>query len=527
MSSDVNEVKRLLDELHKANYLNSILLDSIPHPALLVNRNRVVIAANKLAKDAGTLIGGFCWRDFGHCLYLNEEDLKRVNSPCMDKDKVIACNFCEANYALAESKCRNIEKLLGDTYWDIYWIPTQEDGVYLHYAIDITERKKIEKRLRESELRFKMLAEASFEGICIHVNGIILDCNTKMEELFGYDKGELFGISLFEIIPTNNDNMIFSGSNYGIKKNGAVFDIKVLIREIQYNGLSAEVLVVRDNTEAMLLSETLEMDKLKTEFFANVSHELRTPLNIIFSTLQLQELYLRNGTIEDRDSRIGNGIKSMKQNCYRLMRLINNLIDITKIDGDFISLHPENIDIIKMVKQICLSVAEYIKNKDINFTFNTNVNERVIACDPDKIETIMLNLISNAIKFNKPGGSIKVNICDEEESMLITVEDTGIGIPEEKQEVIFKRFVQVDKSLNRSHEGSGIGLSLVKSYVAMHDGQISLESKSGEGCKFTLRLPCRVLPRENTEDKRSCCFRKEQNDYTERINIEFSDIYME
>jgi signal transduction histidine kinase len=527
VSYEVTEIKRLLDELQRANYLNAILLDSIPHPALLVSKSRTVIAANKLAKDAGAIVGGFCWKDFGHCLYLNDEDMKCFEANDTNNDKVIACNFCQADNALEEHECSNIEMKLEGIDWDIYWIPTHEDGIYLHYAIDITERKKIEKSLRESELRFKILAEASFEGICIHVNGKILDCNTRMAELFGYDEEALSGMSLCDIIPTNSGCRIFSGSNLGIKKNGAVFDIKVLTRKIKYNGIDAEVLVVRDNTEAKLLQETLEMDRLKTEFFANVSHELRTPLNIIFSALQLQELYLGNGSIEDRDNRISKGVKSMKHNCYRLMRLINNLIDMTKIDGDFISLHPENTDIVRMVNQICSSVAEYIKGKDINLTFNTNVHEKVIACDPDKIETIMLNLISNAVKFNRPGGSIAVNICDEEDSILITVEDTGIGIPEEKQEDIFKRFVQVDKSLNRSHEGSGIGLSLVKSYVEMHGGQIGLESKSGAGCKFEVRLPCRILKPIKSEDKRSCCHRKEQNDYIERVNLEFSDIYME
>ncbi len=227
MSHEVNETKYLLSELERANYLNAILLDAIPHPALLVNKNRMVIAANRLAKDAGTLVGGFCWRDFGHCLYLSDEDRKHYESHGPNDGKPVACDFCEANNALRRNECRNIERKLEDRYWDIYWIPTQEDGVYLHYAIDITERKKIEKRLQESELRFKMLAEASFEGICIHVKGIILDCNERMETIFGYTEDELPGVALCNIISTgpnkaaivgNKPEPTISGTYIGIKR---------------------------------------------------------------------------------------------------------------------------------------------------------------------------------------------------------------------------------------------------------------------------------------------------------------------
>jgi signal transduction histidine kinase len=243
--------------------------------------------------------------------------------------------------------------------------------------------------------------------------------------------------------------------------------------------------------------------------------------------LQLYELYLRNGLICDEENRISKGIKGMKQNSYRLLRLINNLIDVTKVDGGFISLYPRNNDIVSTVRKICLSVTEYVTDKDIKFGFNADIKEKTIACDPDKVETIMLNLIANAIKFNKPGGSVIVNINDEGDNILISVEDTGVGIPIERQEAVFKRFMQVDKSLTRNHEGSGIGLSLVKSFVEMHNGQIWLESERGKGSKFSFRLPCRIFGSEETEELSNRGGRIECNDFIERINIEFSDIYME
>ena len=188
-------------------------------------------------------------------------------------------------------------------------------------------------------------------------------------------------------------------------------------------------------------------------------------------------------------------------------------------------MHPGNNDIVRIVRKICVSVAEYVTDKSINFTFNTDINEKIIACDPDKIETILLNLISNAIKFNKPEGSVAVNILDEGESILISVEDTGAGVPLERQGEVFERFMQVDKSLTRDCEGSGIGLSLVKSYVEMHNGEIWLESELGKGSKFAFRLRCIALDSEKTGNISNDSSRKEYNDSVERINIEFSDIY--
>jgi len=209
----------------------------------------------------------------------------------------------------------------------------------------------------------------------------------------------------------------------------------------------------------------------------------------------------------------------MKQNCYRLVRLINNLIDVTKIDSGYFEINLENANIVSIVEDITLSVAEYIENKHISLIFDTDIEEKIMACDPDKIERIILNLISNAVKFTSPGGSIFVNISDRGENINISVKDTGIGIPKTKQKVIFQRFIQVDKSLTRKHEGSGIGLSLVKALVNMHKGNITVASEPDKGSEFCIELPVYLI-----ND------RKNKNDFliqgkVEKIKIEFSDIY--
>ena len=268
-----------------------------------------------------------------------------------------------------------------------------------------------------------------------------------------------------------------------------------------------------------LYRQALEYENLRTEFFANISHELRTPLNIILSTLQLYDMNLQNGEIIYKNDIIPKRMDALKQNSRRLLKLINNLIDITKIDSGYFSVEKQNFDIVKIVEDITMSAADYIERKGLNLIFDTNTEEKIMAFDADKIERVILNLLSNAVKFTPVGGFIYVNFYDKEDFVEITVEDTGIGIPKDKQDIIFERFRQVDNLLTRHQEGSGIGLSLTRSLVEMHGGSISVKSEENKGSIFTVRLPVEICNEE--EGVKEVYI----NNHGERINLEFSDIY--
>lgn len=213
----------------------------------------------------------------------------------------------------------------------------------------------------------------------------------------------------------------------------------------------------------------------------------------------------------------------MEQNCYRLLRLVNNLIDITKIDSGYLVINEINCNIVSLIEDITLSVADYIENKGLSVVFDTDIEEKIIACDPEKMERIMLNLLSNAVKFTLRGGSIFVNVENGTESICIRVKDTGKGIPKEKLESIFERFVQVDKSLTRENEGSGIGLSLVKALVELHGGTISVNSKEGYGSEFIIHIPCKLV--DDGEINYRSYEDTMKKSYIEKVNLEFSDIY--
>lgn len=267
--------------------------------------------------------------------------------------------------------------------------------------------------------------------------------------------------------------------------------------------------------------EIKEIEKAKSQFFANLSHEIKTPINIIYSCIQLLDINKKNGekSLSDAYNKYEH---TLKQNCYRLLRLVNNLVDMTKIDSGYMKLIFINCEIVSLVEDITLSIVPYVESKNINIVFDTYIEELKIRCDPESMERVILNLLSNAIKFTDNNGNISVFIEAEEKYVFIRVKDDGIGISEDIREEIFNRFVQEDKSFNRKKEGSGIGLALVKSLVELHDGEVYLE-KVSKGSEFVVKLPNIKIDEEL--DVYNKVMDAESKPLVQKIHIEFSDIY--
>ncbi|WP_242944845.1 sensor histidine kinase [Clostridium chauvoei] len=242
----------------------------------------------------------------------------------------------------------------------------------------------------------------------------------------------------------------------------------------------------------------------------------------MYSCLQLLNKQKSNG-----NKALGNYYEkyetTMRQNCFRMLRLVNNLIDMTKIDSGFMKMNFNNYNIVNLVEDITLSVVPYVESKKINIMFDTEFEELDIKCDPDKIERVVLNVISNAVKFTENNGNILVYISADEEWVKISIKDDGVGIPYEIRGFIFERFVQNDKSLNRGTEGSGIGLALVKSLVELHDGKVYLEDNNEKGSEFVIKLPNVTIDTPKYEEKDMIS--NVSKPIAERISIEFSDIY--
>ena len=284
---------------------------------------------------------------------------------------------------------------------------------------------------------------------------------------------------------------------------------------------SLEIEVLNKN---LLLEESNKYNKLKTQLFSTISHELKTPINIIYSSLQLLEKFYKGSSFIYTAESFFKYSKIMKQNCHRLIRLINNVIDMNTMELGFFSLHLKNNNIIKVIEDVALSIVEYASLKDINVVFDTEIEEKITAFDSEKIERIMLNLLSNSIKFTNHGGNIAVTIYDRKEHILISVKDTGVGIPQDMLGKIFDTFTQVDTSFRRPAEGCGIGLSLVKSLVKMHEGEITVRSQLGIGSEFIIKLPIKLMESKPNAHKHKA---SDLNYDVEKTKIEFSDIYFD
>ena len=177
------------------------------------------------------------------------------------------------------------------------------------------------------------------------------------------------------------------------------------------------IAIIIDITKETRAKLELEKNlKMQEEFFLNIAHELKTPLNVIFSITQLFDLYIKDGSLIENQDKLEKYINVITQNCYRQSKLVNNLLDLSKIESGFFKLHLSNNNIVSVVEDIVQSVSEYVENKGLKIIFDTNVEEKIIACDPISIERIMLNLISNAIKFSMAGDEIFVNVLDKGDS---------------------------------------------------------------------------------------------------------------
>lgn len=258
---------------------------------------------------------------------------------------------------------------------------------------------------------------------------------------------------------------------------------------------------------------------LQENFLINISHDLRSPVNSILSVLQCLK-YLNGDNSKEIKEKTNEYRKIIKRNSLKIIKLIDNLIDTTKLEGENYKLNKTNIDIVNVVESIVDSIEVYANQKNINIIFDTNVEEFIINADLEAIDRIVMNLLSNAIKFSPLNETIEVTLNAEKDKVHISVKDNGMGIAEEEQKKIFNRFEQATNSKRIEGKGSGIGLDLVSYLVKGHGGKIELKSKLNEGSEFIVTLPIGKL--NIIEEKHELMSRNK----VEQLEIEFSDIYL-
>ena len=397
-----------------------------------------------------------------------------------------------------------------------------EEEIKVFMSKDITEEINAKKVMEVNKKKFDILNEYLNDGVIVTDENLeITYVNRYCEKLLDEKSEDMIGkgiISFLEFL-----DLGVKESFEVILKSNKDKSFKIQVEKIKdYEEVIVGYIFICLNEGKSEISDEQKIENsiVKKDAFANLSHELRTPIHIISSSLQLlnsQKNILNEGEFIEAFERYES---TMKINSLRLLKIVNDIIDISKLDTGVFKLNKKKYNIVSLVENIATSVVPYMKVKNIKFIFDTNEEERFIECDQEKVERIVLNLISNAIKFTKENGKINVIVEVEKDFVKIIVKDTGIGIKKEKCKDIFERFVQCDNG-SITRKGSGIGLSLVKSLVEMHDGYVYVESELGKGSEFIV-----CLPNSSDEENELAILSGENMDIEllGDLSVEFSDI---
>ena len=381
----------------------------------------------------------------------------------------------------------------------------------LRFGKTIEQRQDIESRLRESEEKFRTLFSKSPAAMSLKdSDGRYVMINQAFEELYNKTASEVIGMEAWSINGLPEPDMCRQMEETVLREN------RTLDTELEYNledGISKTVLMVmfpinivqgmpsyvgcisldisaRKNLERALRSAKEEAEfanRAKSTFLANMSHELRTPLNSIigYSNLMQEQLF---GIVNN--PRYEEYIDYIHQSGVHLLEVINDILDLSKIEAGAMELSEEELDISKLVDS-CLRMIQ-AKAQGGNLTVRNEVPEDTPALRGDtlRIKQVLLNLLSNAIKFTPAGGTICIEYdLREDGGITISVSDTGIGISEKDLDKVLDPFVQVDDILSRTHEGSGLGLALVRNFMEQHQGHVQVESELHVGTKVSLSFP--------------------------------------
>ena len=398
----------------------------------------------------------------------------------------------------------------------------------------LEELKELEKLLDREELLFNNINAAIGDYIFISKDEKLFYLNDEALEFLEVENKESI---LFESMEVLYEKIL--EKQVYLKEKGSMDSYKEIIFKNTKGGYSNgefytipfgdnyKIIIINDITKKnnalrlnKYLKNKLEEENIKGEFFTNICHEMRTPINVISSALQLNNL-----NIEDRNmSSIERNNLVIKQNCLRLIRTINNFIDANKISEGQIEANVMVLNVVEVVENILDASSEYISKKKINFIFDPDFEEIFIAIDGEFLERIILNLLSNSVKYGRVDGNIYVKIYFEGKDLVIMIENDGVAISYDEQKYIFDKFTKSNKALNRTQEGSGLGLYISKSLMKMQGGDLKVDIYEGYGNRFKLYFYDVDLFKET--DRTEHIFNNNYYNLKEKAEIEFSDIYI-
>lgn len=392
----------------------------------------------------------------------------------------------------------------------------------------------------KNEKRYCNLIESFKDGIIIFKNDKVAYINNEALFMMGLDyKFNILNRSFYNLLQMISIEQMIDKENIKAEENINIFNTKINKRYIlkskmdKYKELELyiikseqdiEIVYMRDMSELNKYNEMkekydeyLKQEEIKNKFYSNISHELRTPINIISSALKLNEVHLNK---EDLNLLSKNNNR-IRQNCLRLIRTINNFIDTNKISEGYLIPNKKIYNIVEIVENATISTKKYVDKIKNTLIFDSEFEEMNLACDRDLIERVILNLLSNSVKYGEDGGKIIVNLSRQKRNIKIVVKNNSRPIKKEEEPYIFDQFTTLNKSLSREKEGSGLGLYLTKAIVNLHEGTIYYKSCKEGWNKFIINLPI-----EDNLGKYPKGENVEIISLDKKVDVEFSDIYL-
>lgn len=384
---------------------------------------------------------------------------------------------------------------------------------------DQEDNKKSIEEIKESEEKYRSISENSYNLISLlDKHGNFTYCNNSYKEILGYSPEDLIGKKCFDIIHPDEKNGIMEIFKEGVehKINSSVFQIKILCSNGEYKLLNHRASVIfkenGDIDKILLIAQDVtqqkkaemeliiakeraeESDRLKTSFLQNMSHEIRTPLNGILGFAEL----LNEENISKEEIKKYSDI--IRTNGNRLLGLINNIIDVSKIESGTINVHKSVFSINKLLNDVTNQFLLFVEEKELELKILNTFEKNHIYIESDllKLHQILTNLINNAIKFTLRG-KVEVGFAINNDEIIFTVKDTGLGIKDDQKEKIFERFYQADMSMSRGFEGAGLGLSICQGLVKVLQGRMWFESELNKGTEFHFSIPNTIVQNKPKE----------------------------
>jgi len=470
------------------------LYDFAPTGYLTLGRDSTILqsnltAAKLLEVDRSSLEGMQLKRFVVPGDYRIIEDLletvftKRVPRNCELKLLPVALQPSSNEYPALSGRTLRLDAVISETSYMCKVILT-----------DITERKYAETALKNSEERFRVMFEkhSAIKLVIDPETGNIINANQAAADIYGWSVEKLCTMKIQDINTLSPEQVKceMEKSRLSEKKQfvfqhrqaeGSILDVEVFSNPIEIEGKILLYSIIHDITDRKRAAE--ESDRLKSAFLANISHEIRTPMNGIIGFSEL----LKDADLTGEEQ--AEYIDLIEQSGHRMLNLINDLMDISKIDAKETKLQLTQTPINNLLQQIEASFRLEAKKGGLSLRCTTGLSdtESTITTDSVKLSLIMTKLIQNALKFTTKGG-VDFGYTRKDDTLEFYCIDSGIGIAADHKEKIFDRFHQIDTSLTRNQEGSGLGLSIAKAYVEMLCGKLNVQSKEGAGSSFTFTL---------------------------------------